>query len=134
MNPFGDHILGHALFHSIAYCFAVNSGRAVKGDDACSTTVGDGPCHRRDQIRSNNFAQMGFDFLKLDAVPEYFDLVIDAAEMMKYTAFILTRQVAGKIPGLAVDGRKPLSRQLRIVEIPLGDLATGDSELSFFSG
>ena len=72
--------------------------RTMKGHDPCCSMVCKGPSHRCNRVCAQNLAQMSFNFLKLDPVAEYLDLIVDSAEMVKCSGEVFVSKVPGAIP------------------------------------
>src|SRR5580704_8568768 len=106
MYPLRDHVIRHTLFHSIAYLFAGYSGRAVEGNDACSAAVGEWPSHGCHQVCTHNLAQMRLDFFEFDAVPEYFHLIVNSAQVVKRSRRVLICRVSCAIPSASLERGK----------------------------
>ena len=52
--------------------------------------------------------------------------MVDPAKVMKDAALVLTGEIAGKIPGLAANGRKTPTRQIGVTIVAFGKLGARD--------
>src|SRR5579864_2906434 len=73
---------------------------------------------------------MRLDVFHFHAIAENFDLIVDAPEVVESAVGALVREVAGEIPDFSVDRGETLRGFLRILEISLGELFSGESEFT----
>src|SRR5580692_12860616 len=131
MYALRDHVLRHALFHGVAHLFASDRGRAVEDNEAGGAAVRKRPSHGRHQVSADNLAQMRLDFFEFDTVPEYFDLIVNAAEVMKHSGRILIGQISRAIPAASPDRGKASRREFWVLEVSARQLAAGHDEFPF---
>src|SRR5207302_10157197 len=111
--------------HRIAYLLRRQLDAAQEGANSRGRPVLDPPRNSSHRVASADLTQMRFHLFELDTVPQHFDLIDDAAEVVEHAGIVPISQIARQVPRLPVDEWKPRPGGAGIREIALRHLPAG---------